>query len=638
MLYFAESVGQSRLLAKRTERGALERLARGVYSDDFDTPIEDQIAAGVLGIVGHYYPTAYVSHSSAALRAPVKGRFFISTASRKLRPILLPGIKILRIPALPHPETERVEAPNQVLTTLDGEPRRIMVNVSSPLQAIFECLSPARSYPEKQLPDAHLVRMIEQLSTRDQARARAFAERNNLQSEYERFTQLAHGAGTHSTAKHAAPTLAASREFELYFYGWRVGDLAAVGQDEFRFRYGPEWRIPLAKELPLDGYEGPRMPAFFENLLPEGWTQTLIARSLNLDESDSVALLGSTRKYLSNLTLRPLGIPEAEFRFDTHNVTFANLVPDSRDIIRAHEHIQHDPETIEFWKASKGQGVVRLSGIQPKLPVALTLESGTPSIRLGDLRHACTHILKLPVSRYEFLVENEWATMELARRCGLPVASVRLIDFEFDSKFQRSLLVERYDIPTTRELDEVRPDLELPLQEDACSLLRLPRIEKYDPSVERVAVALRDFGLTVDDLSTFLRHFTFSWLVGNGDLHAKNVSVLRMIRPGKLGAPPELAGVRYSPLYDLVNTAVVIKDDDFALTVNGKRSKIRRRDLTQVAERWKEPRKVAEEVVGKIASIMRQHLDDVLNTPHLPTAMTEQFRRVVDARLVAFGA
>src|SRR5205823_2672829 len=100
----------SRLLAKRTERGALRRLARGVYSDDFDSPTENLITAGVFGIVGHYYPTAYVSHSSAALRAPVEDRFFLSTTSKNLRPIVLPGLKIVRIPALPHPETERVEA------------------------------------------------------------------------------------------------------------------------------------------------------------------------------------------------------------------------------------------------------------------------------------------------------------------------------------------------------------------------------------------------------------------------------------------------------------------------------------------------------------------------------------------------
>jgi serine/threonine protein kinase HipA of HipAB toxin-antitoxin module len=62
-----------------------------------------------------------------------------------------------------------------------------------------------------------------------------------------------------------------------------------------------------------------------------------------------------------------------------------------------------------------------------------------------------------------------------------------------------------------------------------------------------------------------VRHVTFSWLVANGDLHARNVSAVRIIRPGTLGAFPELTRLECSPLYDLLDTTLVIPDDDFAL-------------------------------------------------------------------------
>src|SRR6266576_4654532 len=130
MLFFADSPSQSRLLAKRTERGALRRLARGIYSDDFQHSPEEQIAAGILAIIGHYYPSAYVSHSSAAIRAPVDGLFFISTASQSRRAVMLPGVKIIRLPALPHPETQRIDAPIMAVTTRDRQPRSIAVAVS----------------------------------------------------------------------------------------------------------------------------------------------------------------------------------------------------------------------------------------------------------------------------------------------------------------------------------------------------------------------------------------------------------------------------------------------------------------------------------------------------------------------------
>jgi hypothetical protein len=47
------------------------------------------------------------------------------------------------------------------------------------------------------------------------------------------------------------------------------------------------------------------------------------------------------------------------------------------------------------------------------------------------------------------LVENEWATMELARRIGLASPDVRMVEFEAGSRLKgRALLIERFDIPS----------------------------------------------------------------------------------------------------------------------------------------------------------------------------------------------
>ncbi|HEY9449260.1 MAG TPA: HipA domain-containing protein [Gemmatimonadaceae bacterium] len=232
--------------------------------------------------------------------------------------------------------------------------------------------------------------------------------------------------------------------------------------------------------------------------------------------------------------------------------------------------------------------------------------------------------------------------MELARRAGLDAAPVRPVDFGEKSPFRgRSLLVERYDIPDRAALDRDQAGLELMLQEDACSILLLARTEKYRTSLERVATALCALGLSDDPAALGLwcpvRHVTFSWLVANGDLHAKNVSALRIIRPGTLGAFPELTRLEYSPLYDLLNTTLVIPDDDFALPVKGKKNRLRVRDIAELAERWKGARSVAEEQIMAVAAGVRRNLDDVLGCAHLPEAMAERYRRVVDGRLRAFG-
>jgi serine/threonine-protein kinase HipA len=232
--------------------------------------------------------------------------------------------------------------------------------------------------------------------------------------------------------------------------------------------------------------------------------------------------------------------------------------------------------------------------------------------------------------------------MELARRAGLDAAPVRLVDFGEKNPFRgQSLLVERFDIPDRAALDRDPAGLELMLQEDACSILLLSRAEKYRTSLERVAVALRELGLSDDPASPGLwqlvRHVTFSWLVANGDLHAKNVSAVRIIRPGTLGASPELTRLEYSPLYDLLNTTLAIPDDDFALPVNGKKNGLRVRDIAELAARWKGARSVAEEQIMAVAAGVRRNLDDVLGCAHLPEVVAERYRRVVDGRLRAFG-
>jgi serine/threonine-protein kinase HipA len=107
-----------------------------------------------------------------------------------------------------------------------------------------------------------------------------------------------------------------------------------------------------------------------------------------------------------------------------------------------------------------------------------------------------------------------------------------MVRFQDDSQYKgRSLLIERYDIPDRTQLEASGATLFL--QEDACSLLSLRRDQKYDTSLERVAAALISAGVDVDGeqgMPQFLRLVVFSWIVGNGDLHAKNVSILHRLR------------------------------------------------------------------------------------------------------------
>ncbi len=86
------------------------------------------------------------------------------------------------------------------------------------------------------------------------------------------------------------------------------------------------------------------------------------------------------------------------------------------------------------------------------------------------------------------------------------------------------------------------------------------------------------------------RQLCFAWLTGNGDVHAKNISVLST-----------LSGEwRVSPGYDLPST-LPYRDHTFALDMGGKVDGLSRRSLLAFAE-----------VVGVPARAAEPTLDDVL--------------------------
>ncbi len=640
-IFIGHSLATNRALRVAATRRTVRQLARRIYSDDFERDPETQIRENLLGILGRLLPEWHLSHSSAVTLAPVAGHVFLSGAVRNYRHLDLPGVVVIRLPDLPHPELEWIEAPTLIGTTPGTDRQVVRVSLSSPLQAVFECLRPARRYKEKQLPQQKLVELLGDLAAADRARAESFAIRNGLRSELDRFVALAEAADADKSVVVRRPN-----RLDVYFYGWKVGTLSALGTREFRFEYAPGWQVELSPGLPLTtefgpSYEGLRLPAFFENLLPEGWTEGWIRAAHKIARDDAFGLLTTTPKYLSNITVRPAEFAADELVFDAHSLRLENIWPREHGLVTVRDEITEDPDSRELWLALRNQGGVRLSGIQPKLPVSLGTSPRSPVLRLGGWKNACGHILKLESAVFPNLVQIEWATMELARRAGLTTPEIRMVEFMPESKLRgRALLVERFDIPTKKSLEGVEAGLKLALLEDACSLLQLHRHEKYDVSLERVATALGQAALSAEypegGLWDFLKHVLFSWIVGNGDLHTKNIAVLKWLAPGRLGSAPTALQVEYSPLYDLLNTRLPLPGDQFALTLNGRRDRLRLNDFVALAARWGGPQDAVLEIATQMCTVVREQLADVLDASGLDNEVRDGYTRVVDGSIAGF--
>ena len=186
-----------------------------------------------------------------------------------------------------------------------------------------------------------------------------------------------------------------------------------------------------------------------------------------------------------------------------------------------------------------------------------------------------THILKpAGTSGFEALPLVEWIGLSLAKEAGFTVPSTALV--AMPDGMPPALLVERFDIRAGAG------DHRLFAMEDFCSVLDLPVQAKYDGSIERVARALRALSTSPDeDLLILVKRALFAWLIADGDMHLKNMAVLKTAEPGDAA----FRDVRLAPVYDTLTTRVFprLENDRMALKLNGKDERLKRADFLAVS-------------------------------------------------------
>jgi serine/threonine-protein kinase HipA len=212
----------------------------------------------------------------------------------------------------------------------------------------------------------------------------------------------------------------------------------------------------------------------------------------------------------------------------------------------------------------------------------------------------------------------EWLCLELGRSAGFDVPDAALI--EMPDGMLPALVVERFDVRRTSR------DKRMWALEDFCSVLDLPASAKYEGTIERSGKALR--ALSTDpaaDLETLLRRAIFAWLIADGDMHLKNLALLKVARLGS----EVFSAVRFAPLYDAVSTRVFPKlaGDRMALKLNGKDDRLTRADFRAAARTMGLPDAAAEAACDEIA----QRVTTRLRKLKLPTFVRRNAMPVRDA-------
>lgn len=200
-----------------------------------------------------------------------------------------------------------------------------------------------------------------------------------------------------------------------------------------------------------------------------------------------------------------------------------------------------------------------VTGVQAKLSLDIARGHAGEPQRFTIVGLWGRFILKPQTDRFANLPENEDLTMHLAEAVGIKTVPHSLIRFA-DGEL----------CYITRRVDRSKIGEKIAM-EDMCQLSERLTEDKYKGSYERIAKLIKQYSVApLLDVVNFWEMVLFSWLTGNADMHLKNFSLFR---------PAD--NYMLTPAYDLLSTSIVMPDDDeeLALTLNGKKKRIKRSDF-----------------------------------------------------------
>ena len=176
----------------------------------------------------------------------------------------------------------------------------------------------------------------------------------------------------------------------------------------------------------------------------------------------------------------------------------------------------------------------------------------------------------------------------------------------------------------TRRIDRT-PDGGKVAMEDMCQLSERLTEYKYKGSYEQIAKVISRYSSVPQlDIVNYWEVVVFSWLTGNSDMHLKNFS---LYNTGK--------GYTLPPAYDLLSTTLVIPDDpeELALTLNGKKRKLRRNDFVKAMLQSGLSEKVIDNMAKKFRRAFPKWID-LINASFLPDDMKRRFKRLILERMI----
>lgn len=323
------------------------------------------------------------------------------------------------------------------------------------------------------------------------------------------------------------------------------------------FRYHPAYvqsgAKGIAQHLPCTGQDievrgATNLPTYFAGLLPEGVLLDAMVRSRRVSRDDLFGILAETAfDAIGDITVLQLG---KEMPNGYSSVAEVKVALD------------------QILMGAPSDRIAAISGVQPKLSIG----------NLVGAMRGKSAIVKIEPAQYPGILKNEAYFMKLAKAAGLTAAEVIL---EEDA-----LVVTRFD----RVRVGRQPSKQLHI-EDALQLLDRYPFAKYSLDYFEILAALRQLGSSKAVLLDLFRLYFYSYVIGNGDLHAKNVSFVYN----------EIAQQWVmSPAYDLLCTLPYEEEHRMALPLDEQYGQFTRDDFVKAGLAFGVTPKAMESMMNRV--------------------------------------
>jgi len=271
---------------------------------------------------------------------------------------------------------------------------------------------------------------------------------------------------------------------------------------------------------------------------------------------------------------------------------------------------QIETMALELVKQKKG-----VPGVQKKLSLSLVESADRDRKKLTIVGYlGGEYILKPPTNEYPFMPEIEDITMHLACIAKLNVALHGLLPMS-DGKL--AYITKRFDRKGKKKI----------ATEDLCQLSHKLTEDKYKSSHEKIGKVIYRYVTTPgDEILKFFELILFCFIVGNADMHLKNFSLIT----------DDSSNITLSPCYDLLSTRLLIsaKNDpeELALTLNGKKQHIQKKDFIEFGKNLNIPMKVIQNTMEAMSTYLLPW-EQKIQKSFLHDKLKEQFCALIKMRL-----